>query len=206
MKIIVIGGTGTIGAALVNLLRENHEVIAVGKNRGDFQVDVTDKQQLGRFFKEVGEIDGIISTLGEGKIVPFDDASEEEYFATLNSKLMNNIRIYHEGKRYIKNEGFIIFTSGLASTEPVYGGSPISVACAAIEAFVRSSAIENTNSIRLNVVSPAMVKETMVLFGMDGKNAISAQDTAKVFLQLINEGADGVIAKVPEYLPQNVSV
>ncbi|MEC0305103.1 short chain dehydrogenase, partial [Terribacillus saccharophilus] len=39
MKIIVIGATGTIGNAVVNKLKEHHEVIKVGSKSGDYQLD-----------------------------------------------------------------------------------------------------------------------------------------------------------------------
>jgi uncharacterized protein YbjT (DUF2867 family) len=46
MKVIVVGGTGTIGKAVVQELSPRHEVITAGKSRGDVQVDITSTESI----------------------------------------------------------------------------------------------------------------------------------------------------------------
>jgi nucleoside-diphosphate-sugar epimerase len=46
MKIVVIGATGTIGKAVVRLLKQKHQIIAVSRSSGDYRADVTNKASL----------------------------------------------------------------------------------------------------------------------------------------------------------------
>lgn len=202
MKIVVIGGPGVVGTGIVNLLKKEHEVISVGKSRGDYQADLLQPDTIENLFETIGTVDGIISTIGDGTMAPLIELEAKNFLAAFNSKLVANINLLQAAKRHLNTEGFILFTSGIASMEPIPGSATLSVACAAIEAVVRSSAIENTNGIRINAVSPTMIKETMELFGMDSSTGISSANTALVFKHLIDSKASGVIADVREYLPK----
>ena len=64
MKIIVIGASGTIGRAVSEELSQRHEVIRVGRTRGDYQVDITSQESVEALFAQTGEVDAIVSTLG----------------------------------------------------------------------------------------------------------------------------------------------
>ena len=46
MRVIVIGGTGTIGAAVVKALSARHEVVTVGHHKGAFQVDLASPDSI----------------------------------------------------------------------------------------------------------------------------------------------------------------
>ena len=50
MKILLIGAGGTIGTAIDKELSERHEIIRIGRNSGDLQVDISDSAsiQIGR--------------------------------------------------------------------------------------------------------------------------------------------------------------
>ena len=50
MRVIVIGGTGTIGAAVVKALSVRHEVVTVGRQKGAFQVDLASPDSITRLF------------------------------------------------------------------------------------------------------------------------------------------------------------
>lgn len=200
MKIAVIGGTGIVGTGIVNLLKKDHEVIAIGKTRGDYQVDLLNPDSIRQLFETIDDIDGVISTIGNGTMGPLLDLQVEDFQYAFNSKLIANFNLVQEATKHLNPNGFIIVTSGVASMHPVPGATTLSVACAAIEAFVRSAAIEHTNGIRINAVSPAYVKETMELFGMDSSSGISSADTASVYKELIDSNANGIVANVSEYL------
>lgn len=201
MKIAVIGGTGTVGTGIVNLLKKEYEVISTGKTRGDFNVDLLDPKSIQRFFNEVKDLDGIISTIGDGKMGTLQEMKSDDFNHAFQSKIVANVNLFQEVTKHLKDGSFMIVTSGIAATNPIPGASTLSAACAAIEAWVRSASVEETNGIRINAVSPAFVKETMELFGMDSSTGISAHDTARVYQYLIDNKADGVVAYVPEYLP-----
>lgn len=200
MKILVIGGPGIVGSGIVNLLKQEHEVISIGRTRGDDQVDLENRDSVVQLFKKHKNIDGVISTTGDGKITPFTQLSETDINLAINSKLKANINLLQEGIKQINKNGFIIVTSGIASKFPIAGGSSLSMACAGIEGLVRAVAVEPTNGIRINAVSPSFVKETMELFGMDSTSGISSTHTAKVFKQVIDSDQHGQIINVSDFI------
>ena len=40
-RILMVGATGTVGRALVHQIADRHEIIPVGRTRGDYQADIT---------------------------------------------------------------------------------------------------------------------------------------------------------------------
>lgn len=88
MRVIVVGGTGTIGAAVVKALSARHEVVTVGHTKGAFQIDLASSDSIARLFKAIGTCDAVVSTAGIAKFAGLDELSHEDYFIGLNNKLM----------------------------------------------------------------------------------------------------------------------
>jgi len=200
MKILVIGGTGIIGSALVTLLREEHEVIAVGHTKGDYIVDIENKNSLKELFEKIGPVDGIISTTGGGYLGPFLEQKNEEIDVAINSKLKGQIDLVRTGFSSVNENGFIILTTGAASHTFMPGSSSISMATAGLNAYVRAINIERQNGVRISAVSPAFVKETAEMMHLELPNLISAADTARVYKMVMDSNESGIIAEVPEYI------
>ena len=66
MKIVVIGGTGTIGRAIVEEMQPRHEIVAAGRSHGDRQVDITDPASVQALFDHIGRFDALIAALIAG--------------------------------------------------------------------------------------------------------------------------------------------
>ncbi len=196
MKILVIGGTGTLGSALVSTLREEHEVISVGRTRGDYQVNIEDKASLENLLAEVGEVDGIISTSGDGKMAPFQIQSDEDIDLAINSKLRGQLDIIRLGVHKVKENGFILITTGTASSNYMPGASSITMANTALEGYVKAINVEPYKGIRINAVSPYFIKETCELFNFDIPNAIPAADTASVYVNMMTSPDSGTVVDV----------
>ena len=47
MKVIVIGGEGTIGRPVADALSARHEVVRVGRNSGDYRADIASREFVG---------------------------------------------------------------------------------------------------------------------------------------------------------------
>ena len=54
MKILVIGGNGTIGSKVVSHFKNKHEVLVAGRSKGDFKVDISDSISLQNMFNLQG--------------------------------------------------------------------------------------------------------------------------------------------------------
>ena len=76
MKVLVIGGTGTIGKAVVELLQKNHEVVKVGYRDGDYQVDISSKESIQALFDKVGQVDAIVCTTGLANFGKFNELTD----------------------------------------------------------------------------------------------------------------------------------
>ena len=46
MKILVIGGAGTIGKRIVEYFSKEHEVIVAGRSSDDYRVDIADTNSI----------------------------------------------------------------------------------------------------------------------------------------------------------------
>ena len=182
MRVIVIGGTGTIGSAVVKLLSTRHDVVTVGHTRGTYQVDLASPDSITSLFKTVGTCDAVVSTAGIAKFGSFDDLAYDDYFIGLKNKLMGQANLVRIGKAYVANHGSFTVTSGVLSREPMKGSCAISMANAGLEGFVRAAALDLPRSLRVNVVSPPWVTETLIARGMDPSIGLPADQVAQSYL------------------------
>ncbi len=92
MKIIVIGASGTIGRAVSEELSQRHDVIRVGRTRGDYQVDITSQESVEALFAQTGEVDAIVSTTGNLHFGPLSTMTDSQFNLGLQDKLLGQIR------------------------------------------------------------------------------------------------------------------
>jgi len=80
-------------------------------------------------------------------------------------------------------------TSGVLAQNPLKGSGAISLVNAGLEGFVRAAALEAPRGIRVNVVSPPWVTETLIAYKMDPSGGIPAAQVAKTYVKAV-EGED----------------
>jgi NAD(P)-dependent dehydrogenase (short-subunit alcohol dehydrogenase family) len=164
-RILIVGGTGTLGRAVVNELAARHEVIPVGRTRGSYQVDITDGSSVKALFDWVGKIDAIVSASGDFHFGPIAEMTPDQFRVGLNSKLLGQVSLALIGQHFLTDGGSITLTAGTVSNEPIRFGANASTVNAALEGFVRGAAVELTRGLRINVVSPSILQESMASFG-----------------------------------------
>lgn len=199
MKILVIGATGTIGKAVADRLSNNHQIIAASYRDSDVAVDLGNTDSIKAMFEQTGSVDAVISTAGLANFGPLAEHSDTDYSLALNNKLMGQINLVRIGQAFVNNGGSITLTSGILSRQPMPGSASISMVNGALESFVKAAALELEN-IRVNVVAPAFVKETMAMMGMDSTHGISAADTSIAYDVAIHGTMHGETLDVPDYL------
>ena len=182
MRVIVIGGTGTIGSAVVKLLSTRHEVVTVGHKKGTWQVDLASPDSITRLFKAIGTCDAVVSAAGIAKFASLDDLSDEDYFVGLSNKLMGQANLVRIGRPFVTNHGSFTLTSGVLSQNPIKGSASISMVNAGLEGFVRAAAIDLPRGLRVNVVSPPWVTETLIARSMDPSIGLPADRVAQAYL------------------------
>ena len=194
MKIVVIGATGTIGGAVVKLLRQRHQVIAVSRSSGDYRADITNKASIETALRAIGKVDAIVSAAGSAVFKPLTALTDSDFDKSLQDKLMGQVNVIRAGAQYILSGGSITLTSGILAQEPMPGSAAISLVNAGLEGFGRAAALElQSAKVRVNVVSPPWVRETLVALNMNPSSGLPADEVAKAYAQSVEGSASGEI-------------
>ena len=199
MKIIIIGSTGTIGQAVVEALSGNHDIVKVGNRGGDVQVDISSTESIKNLYDSIGNFDALVSAAGPAKFGALTELKDEDFSLGLNHKLMGQVNLVRMGLDYINNNGSFTLTSGLLAREPMPGSAAISPVNAGLNGFTRAAALEMPRGIRINVVSPIWVKETMEKLGMDTAGGMSAEDTARAYVESVESSRNGEVLDVRDF-------
>lgn len=165
MKIIVTGATGTLGCAVVAELSKDNEVISVGLIHGELQVDLTRDESVEALFAQTGRVDAIIATTGSLFFGPLTAMRAEDFAFGLNDKLLGQVRLALIGQHYLNDGGSITLTSGIIGSEPIAQGVNATAVNAALEGFVCAAACELPRGLRINVVSPTVLRESVEKYG-----------------------------------------
>lgn len=197
MKILIVGGTGTIGQAVVDELKPRHEMIIVGHSHGDIKVDMTDAQSIAAMFARTGHIDALIVTTGQVKFVKLAEMSAETYQFGLQHKLMGQVNLALAAINHLHDHGSITLTSGVLSHDPINMGSSASMVNAGIDGFVKAAAIEMPRGIRINSVSPTVVAESMDKYAdfFRGFEPVSASRVALAYSKSVEGLLTGQVFK-----------
>lgn len=193
MKILVIGASGTIGKAIVDALA-SHEVIAASRN-GDNHVDIRDPESIRALFDRIGKVDAIVSAAGSGAWKALADLTDQDFETSLHYKLMGQVNVIRYGFDALNDGGSITVTSGILSTQPQQDSAAISLVNAGLEGFVRAAALEAPRGIRVNVVSPPWVSETLTAMGMDPSGGLPAATVANAYVDTIQGNITGQVVK-----------
>ncbi len=165
MKIIIVGASGTMGKYLVTALeKENHEVIGVNRSSGHIQVDITSPQSIEQMFAKAGPFDALISTAGPTYVGPWRNLTDQTFRAGVEGKMMGQINLVLIGQHHINPKGSFTLISGALTHEPQINFANASAANGAVEGFVRAAALELTNGIRINAVSPTVIEDSPQYF------------------------------------------
>lgn len=161
MKIIVIGGRGTLGSAIVKELSPRHEILIVGRTSGHVQCDITSESSIRKMYERAGSFDALICAAGNVVFEELGQMNPEKYGIGLKDKLMGQVNLVLIGSQLIRDQGSFTLTSGILGRDPIRTGSSASMVNGAIESFVRAAAIELPRGIRINAVSPTVLAESM---------------------------------------------
>ena len=190
MKILIVGASGTIGSAVVNEFKRRNEIVTAGRKSGDLTVDTTDLGSIRAMFEKVGPIDAVVSTAGNVHFGPLLQMTPEQLQLGLADKLMGQVQLALEATKHLNPGGSVTLTAGTLSKDPIRFGASASLVNAALEGFVRSAALEFPAGMRINVVSPTVLAESMPSYGpyFPGSEGVPAKRVALAFAKSV-EGA-----------------
>lgn len=193
MKILLIGATGTIGAAVAQALETRHEVLRASLTRSALTVDLADEHSIQQLYAKAGPVDAVVCAAGQAAFRPLLALSNADFDLSLGNKLMGQVNLVRFGVDALADKGSFTLTSGILSRQPMPGGAAISLVNAGVEGFARSAALELPRGLRINAVAPGWVTETLVALKMDPSIGIPAVRVAQSYMKVIEGDMTGQV-------------
>lgn len=193
MRILLIGATGTIGKAIAAALGTRHDIIPVSRHRARESVDLSDPQSVRALFGRVGRVDAIVSAAGQAAFKPLGELSDADFAFSVGNKLMGQVNLVRFGLASVADNGSVTLTAGSLGQHPEPGAAAISLVNAGLEGFARAAALEAPRSIRVNVVSPPWLTETLQAIGRPVTGGLPAAVVARAYVESVEGGMTGQV-------------
>ena len=193
MRVIVIGATGTIGRAIVQAIGNRHEVVPVSFSKSAIRVDISDRASISKMFEVTGMVDAVICAAGLARFGPMNSLTDEDFALGLENKLMGQVNLVRVGLDHVNDNGSFTLTSGILSRKPMTGSTAISLVNSALEGFGRAAALEMPRGIRINIVSPNWVVDTLKAFNMDPSMGTPVEVVAATYVRALEGSMNGEV-------------
>ena len=198
MRVLVVGASGTIGREVVRALETAHEVLPATRQHTPLRVDITEPASIRALYQQVGMLDAVVCAAGGARFAPLDQLSDADFEFSVQSKLIGQVNLARFGFGSIRDGGSITLTSGVLARVPAKGGTAFSLVNAGLEGFVRAAALEAPRRIRVNIVSPPWVTETLVALKMDPAMGLPAAVVARAYIHSITGEHTGAVIEPTE--------
>jgi NAD(P)-dependent dehydrogenase (short-subunit alcohol dehydrogenase family) len=199
MKVIVIGSTGLLGSAVVRALAPRHEVVGVSR-RTTPSVDLQQPSSLEALFRAVTGVDAVVCCAGGAAFKPVGQLTPQDFASSLDDKLMGQVRLILAAMPRIAPGGSITVTSGRLARKPMPGGAAVSLVNAGLEGFTRAAALEAPRAVRINVVSPPWVDETLARLGMTADEHLAADQVARAYVAAVEGRHQGEVLEPERFV------
>ena len=198
MKILIIGGNGTIGNKVSSHFSDSNEIIIAGRTSGDLIVDISDSHSIKSMFEKTVALDAIICIAGEAKWDDFDELSEEDYYIGVKSKLMGQVNVVRIGRNYRNPSGSITLSTGILADDPVVKTTSAAMVNGGIHSFVQAVALEIENGIRVNAVSLGVVEDAYDKYKdyFPGHNPIPMKKVINAYARSVLGKSNGEIIRI----------
>jgi NAD(P)-dependent dehydrogenase (short-subunit alcohol dehydrogenase family) len=157
-----------------------------------------DIKSLQSLFQKIGRVDAIVCAAGSAYFGPWRELTPEKFEIGLRGKLMGQVNAVLAGQEVLSDGGSFTLTSGILSEDPIRNGAALSIVNGALESFVRAAAIELSRGLRINVVSPTVIEESMGSYGpyFRGYKPVPASRAALAYSKSVEGHQTGQIYKV----------
>jgi len=198
MKLLIIGGQGTIGKKVSAHFSKKHEIIIAGRNSGDVTVDIADSNSINAMFESTGKIDAILCIAGEAKWAAFDSLTEDDFYIGLRSKLMGQVNLVRIGQAYLNKGGSFTLTTGILADDPVVMTTSAAMVNGGIHSFVKAAALELKNEFRINAVSSGLVEDAVEKYEayFPGHNPIPMKKVINGYVRSVEGKGTGEIIRM----------
>lgn len=201
MKILIIGGRGTIGKKVSAHLSKKHEIIVAGRTSGDVTVDIVNSKSIESMFESIGKVDAILCIAGEAKWDAFEALTEEDFHIGLKSKLMGQVNLVRIGQNYLETGGSFTLSTGILADDPVVMTTSAAMVNGGIHSFVKAAALELKNEHRINVVSSGLVEDAVEKYQdyFPGHNPIPMDKVVNGYVRSVEGKGTGEIIRIYDH-------
>lgn len=198
MKILLIGASGTIGTRVHDALSKKHEVLKASRAGADVEVDITDADSIKEMYQKVENIDAVICAAGPAKFAPFSEMTEEDVYVGIRGKMMGQVNLVRIGQKYLNDDGSFTLTTGVLADDPIAGSAAVSLVNGGVNSFAIASAQELTRGMRINVVCPTVVEDSVEAYGdwFAGFNPASMARVVNGYVRSVEGLITGQIIKI----------
>lgn len=195
-KIVVVGATGRLGRVVVGGLSD-YEVIRAGRSGPDLKIDALDFESVSDVFASVGTFDGLISCIGGTPFKTFEELTMEDFALGLSKKCFSQLNLAKAAIPYLTESGSITLTSGIIGDEPILAGSCAAAANGALNMCVSTLAAEYAGKLRINIVSPSIIENSVEDYGMlfDGFEPTSKKRIVEAYRRTISAPISGRVLR-----------
>ncbi len=183
MKILVVGATGTIGAAVSEALAARGHTVLAASRSGEVKVDVEQPGTLDAVFAAEPGIEHVVCCAGSGSLVPVDSGTDEDFVQGLQGKLLGQVFLVRHVIPHLPDGGSVTLTAGRIP-ETLRGSAFGVLTNTGLEAFVAAAARELPRGLRVNAVSPGWVSETLAALG-EPDGGTPAAEVARSYVEAV---------------------
>lgn len=198
MRVLIVGASGTVGQAAVRELSRRHDIVKAGRSAGDVTVDLTSEESVRAMFAKVGKVDAVVSCAGHVHFGPIASMTPEQFRKGLDDKLMGQVNLVLLGQSHVNDGGSFTLTSGVLDRDPVRAGANAAAVNGAINAFIKSAAIEMPRGIRINSVSPGLLEDSAQKYEgfFPGHLPVSSARVGLAFAKSVDGALTGQVIEV----------
>ena len=194
MGVLVAGGTGALGGAVVRDLRDAGYDVAVADSRGEPPIDLFDTSAAADAVGSVADLQAVVNLVGGFAMGPKVEGTELEDFERmlrLNLVPAFNLARAAMPAMAARGSGAFVCVSARAALQPFPGASGYITGKAAVLAFVRTLDAEYADAgVRSNAVLPSVIdtpanRESMP--DSDWSKWVPPEEIARVIRFLISD-------------------
>lgn len=204
-RILVVGGSSGIGAAALEILLEQHEVINISRNAPQQShahlihhgLDVIEDE-----LPELDRLDGLIYCPGSINLKPFGRLKEKDFLNDFQINVWGAVRVLQHFEKALKNgeNPSVVLFSTIAVPLGMTFHASVAVAKGGVEGLMRSLAAEWAPAVRVNAIAPTITDTPMAakILRNDAmkekmnerhplKHYLGAKEVAKMAVYLLSE-------------------
>jgi NAD(P)-dependent dehydrogenase (short-subunit alcohol dehydrogenase family) len=165
----------------------------VSRSKTAVTVDLADKSSIASMYESTGRVDAVVCAAGLAAFGPFGTLTDRDYELGIGNKMMGQVNVARVGLDYLNDNGSFTLTSGILSRKPMVGSAAISLVNSGLEGFVRAAALEMSRGIRINIISPNWVIDTLKAVNMDPSIGTPVEVVAQAYMRALEGSMSGEV-------------